>query len=84
MALKTKEEIFNKIKKDLVALFELDEADISMDSKIFEDLDLDSIDAVDLIVKIQKETGKRISPEDFKQVRTIGDVVEVLYRISNS
>ena len=84
MALKTKEEIFNKIKKDLVALFELDEADISMDSKIFEDLDLDSIDAVDLIVKIQKEIGKRISPEDFKQVRTIGDVVAVLYRISNS
>ena len=84
MALKTKEEIFNKIKKDLVALFELDEADISMDSKIFEDLDLDSIDAVDLIVKIQKEIGKSISPEDFKQVRTIGDVVEVLYRISNS
>ena len=84
MALKTKEEIFNKIKKDLVALFELDEADISMDSKIFEDLDLDSIDAVYLIVNIQKEIGKRISPEDFKQVRTIGDVVEVLYRISNS
>lgn len=84
MALKTKEEIFNKIKKDLVALFELDEADICMESRIFEDLDLDSIDAVDLIVKIQKEIGKRISPEDFKQVRTIGDVVEVLYRISNS
>lgn len=84
MALKTKEEIFNKIKKDLVALFELDEDDICMESKIFEDLDLDSIDAVDLIVKIQKEIGKRISPEDFKQVRTIGDVVEVLYRISNS
>ena len=84
MALKTKEEIFSKIKEDLVTLFELDEADISMDSRIFEDLDLDSIDAVDLIVKIQKEIGKRISPEDFKQVRTIGDVVEVLYRISNS
>lgn len=84
MALKTKEEIFNKIKKDLVALFELDEDDICMESRIFEDLDLDSIDAVDLIVKIQKEIGKRISPEDFKQVRTIGDVVEVLYRISNS
>lgn len=84
MALKTKEEIFSKIKEDLATLFELDEADISMDSRIFEDLDLDSIDAVDLIVKIQKEIGKRISPEDFKQVRTIGDVVEVLYRISNS
>ena len=84
MALKTKEEIFNKIKEDLVALFELDEDDICMESRIFEDLDLDSIDAVDLIVKIQKEIGKRISLEDFKQVRTIGDVVEVLYRISNS
>lgn len=84
MALKTKEEIFIKIKEALVSLFEIDESDISMDSKIFEDLDLDSIDAVDLIVKIQKEIGKRISPEDFKQVRTIGDVVEVLFKISNS
>jgi acyl carrier protein len=47
--------------------------------KLFEELDLDSIDAVDLIVKLQKVTGIKVKPEDFKQIRTLGDVLNVVY-----
>ena len=51
---------------------------MTSDAQLYESLDLDSIDAVDLIVRLKEETGKRVPPEDFKAVRTIDDVVKVL------
>ncbi|GLO61993.1 acyl carrier protein [Vibrio sp. MACH09] len=71
-----KEQIFNQIKDALVELFEIDEADITLDAHLYQDLDLDSIDAVDLVVHLQKVTGKKIKPEEFKAVRTVSDIVE--------
>ena len=44
----------------------------------------ESIDAVDLVVKLQKTIGKKIMPEDFKTVRTVQDVVDVVYKLVNS
>ncbi|MCU6500225.1 phosphopantetheine-binding protein [Rugamonas sp. A1-17] len=64
---------------DLLAeMFELDKADLSADSNLYSDLDIDSIDAVDLAVKLKQLTGKRLQPEVFKTIRTIGDVVDAL------
>lgn len=64
---------------DLLAeMFELDKADLSAESNLYEDLDIDSIDAVDLAVKLKQLTGKRLPPEVFKTIRTIGDVVAAL------
>ena len=64
---------------DLLAeMFELDKAALSADSNLYEDLDIDSIDAVDLAVKLKQLTGKRLQPEVFKEIRTIGDVVDAL------
>ncbi|WP_188704524.1 acyl carrier protein [Silvimonas iriomotensis] len=77
----TKEEIYNWIAKDLVESFETDPARISPDARLYEDLDIDSIDAVDLIVKLKQVTGKRLQPEAFKSVRTINDVVEAVYQL---
>jgi len=62
----------------LVEEFDIDAADILPEAKIYEDLDIDSIDAIDLIVRLKEITGKKIPPERFKEVRTIGDIVEVL------
>ena len=67
----------------LAQLFELEEEDIKPESKLFEELELDSIDAVDLVVKLQKQIGKKILPEDFKSVRTVQDVVDVVDRLVN-
>ncbi|MEM7021149.1 MAG: acyl carrier protein [Pseudomonadota bacterium] len=57
-------------------LFEIPPEQITLDAHLRDDLDLDSIDAVDLIVKLQERTRVRIDPEQFKSVRTVGDVVE--------
>ncbi len=77
----TKEEIFNKIATYLEEYFEIPLEKIHNDAKLFEELDLDSIDAVDLIVKLQELTGQKIAPTEFKQVRTVGDVVEKVYSL---
>jgi acyl carrier protein len=64
---------------DLLAdMFELDKAELTADSNLYADLDIDSIDAVDLAVKLKQLTGKRLQPEVFKTIRTIGDVVDAL------
>ena len=55
--------------------FEIAPEKLALDANLFEDLELDSIDAVDLAVKLQEFTEKKISPENFKQIRTVNDVV---------
>ncbi len=74
-----KELILGKLKQFLVDLFEVPEEDITLEANLSEDLDLDSIDAIDLIVKLQELTGQRIRPDEFKSVRTVQDVVDRVY-----
>lgn len=47
-------------------------------------MDIDSIDAVDLIVRLKEKTGKKPNAEDFKHVRTVSDVVDAIYDLVNS
>ncbi|UTT85306.1 acyl carrier protein [Vibrio pelagius] len=70
------QEVFNQVKDALIELFELDAEEITPEAHLYQDLDLDSIDAVDLVVHLQNVTGKKIKPEEFKTVRTVNDVVE--------
>ena len=68
---------------DLLAeMFELDKSELTATSNLYADLDIDSIDAVDLAVKLKQLTGKRLQPEVFKTIRTIDDVVEALRAMS--
>lgn len=78
------EQIFDEIRSLLVQLFELNADDIKLESKLYEELDLDSIDAVDLVVHLQKKTGKKINPETFKSVRTVQDVVVAIEELLKS
>ena len=75
----SKEEIYNKLCEILEDEFEIDKSLMKREANLFTDLDLDSIDAVDLAVRLQQYTDKRISPEEFKQIRTLNDVVEAIY-----
>jgi acyl carrier protein len=77
--MESREDILIAIKTIMVDLFELDEATITLDAKLYEDLDFDSIDAIDMIVRLKEITGRAVKPEDFKTARTIGDVVEAVY-----
>lgn len=79
-----KQEIYQQISALLIKLFEIDENDISPDAKLYEDLELDSIDAVDLVVHLQKSTGRKIKPEMFKSVRTVQDVVDAIDELLNT
>ena len=74
----TKDNLFTKLKETLVSDFDLDESKITLDANIVLDLDLDSIDAVEMIVKMKPFLNAKIEPEAFKSVRTLGDVVSVL------
>ncbi|MBQ9219540.1 acyl carrier protein [Succinivibrio sp.] len=80
----TQQEIFTQIQQMLASLFEIEPEEIKPESKLFEELELDSIDAIDLVVKLQKTIGKKIMPEDFKNVRTVQNVVDVVYKLVNN
>lgn len=79
--MKTYDEIFAQLKTWLVDLFEIDEDKITPEAHLYDDLDIDSIDAVDLVVEIRKITGKQISPDDFKNVRTVDDVIKAIEKM---
>ena len=74
----TQEEIFSTIKDILVKDFGCEESKVKTEANLVEDLDLDSIDAVDLIVKLQSKINQKVDPEDFKQIRTLQDVVDAV------
>jgi Acyl carrier protein len=78
------EEIYKKISEILVSDFEIKPEQIKPEVKLFEDLDLDSIDAVDLIVRLQKIIKRKVNADDFKQIRTLDDVVKVVERLVNA
>jgi acyl carrier protein len=73
-----RDELFAWIADLLAEMFELERDTLSPASNLYADLDIDSIDAVDLAVKLKQMTGKRLQPEVFKTIRTIGDVVDAL------
>ena len=77
----TRDDIFAQIKAALVELFEVDEEAIIPEARLYQDLELDSIDAIDLVVHLQKLTGKKIKPEEFKSVRSVNDVVDAVERL---
>lgn len=81
MAKYTRDEIFDKLKNILADDFEIEPEKLVLDANLFEDLELDSIDAVDLAVKLQEYTGQKIPPENFKQIKTIDDVVSAIEKL---
>jgi acyl carrier protein len=78
---KNKSEIEEYIKKLLVELFELNEADLKLDAKLYDDLDIDSIDAVEMLIEIKKTTKEDINPEKFSDAKTLGDIIDVVYNL---
>lgn len=82
--MQSREEIFATLRDALVELFELDADRVTLEANLYQDLEIDSIDAVDLIDHIKRQTGKKIAAEEFKAVRTVGDVVEAVYAVVNT
>lgn len=76
-----KQEIFDKIKAALIDDFDIKAEKLVPEARLYEDLELDSIDAVDLIVKLKSFLPRNIDPEVFKAVRTLQDVVDAIYNL---
>lgn len=77
----SKDEIFVKLREILVSVFELEESEVTPEALLADDLDLDSIDAIDLVVKMKEFTpeGKpAVDASIFKEVKTVQDVVDAL------
>ncbi|MCG5031022.1 acyl carrier protein [Mesosutterella sp. OilRF-GAM-744-9] len=77
----SRDELYRELLEVLEKFFEVDPSTVKPETKLFEDLDLDSIDAVDMVVQMQKKTGRRFQPDDFRQVKTVSDVLDVLERL---
>lgn len=73
-----KDEIFETLKGIMVDLFEVDPADVQLSTHLYDGLDIDSIDALDLMVKLRELTGKRIKLKVYAKIRTVEDVVNVV------
>ena len=79
--MKSRDQVAEMLTGLLVDMFEVEPEAIIPTAKLYEDLDVDSIDAVDLIVELRNITGKQIDPDVFKSVRTVDDVVNAVMEI---
>lgn len=79
----TKQELFERLSSILQETFDIHADKICLEARLYEDLDVDSIDAVDMIVQLRPLLGKRLQPDAFKSVRTLNDVVETVYGLLN-
>ena len=70
----TSETIFENVAAQISDLFGIDRARITRESR-FEEMDITSIDAIDLIVELQRMLGKKLPEQSLRKLRTVGDVV---------
>ncbi len=74
----SRDDIESTLADILVEMFEVEPGEVTPDAHLSDDLDIDSIDAVDLIVRLKEYTSAEIDPERAKSVRTVGDVVDLV------
>jgi len=74
-------ETLEHVRSTLVELFRLSPESITLEARLLDDLEIDSIDVVDLMDQIRHFTGQKVTMEDFRSVRTVNDLVDVLQRL---
>ncbi|RKH62548.1 acyl carrier protein [Corallococcus aberystwythensis] len=80
----TKQELFERLSTILQETFDIEPSRIIPEARLHDDLDIDSIDAIDLLVRLKPVAGQRVPPEVFRSVRTLQDVVDALYGLLGS
>jgi acyl carrier protein len=74
----TRDEIYTRLSDLLVTSFEVDASLIKPEAQLFQELGLDSIDAIDMVVTLQEWTGRPVPEEALRAVRTVDDVVSLV------
>lgn len=77
----SKEQIYQRLREELINRFEVEPERVSLEADLAKDLDIDSIDAVDLLLALRPLTGSKLAMEDFKEVRSVGDIVDAVHRV---
>jgi acyl carrier protein len=78
-----KDAILGELRATLVELFELDPARITPAARLYDDLEIDSIDAIDLMDRLRRQTGRKIDSGRFRSVRTVSDLVDTIHQLVN-
>ena len=69
--------VLDQIKEILKDTMDIDESKITLDAKLKEDLELDSLDSVELIMSAEEEFGIEIPDEDVMNFKTVNDIVNI-------
>ena len=69
---------FEKVRAAIAAQLDIDEAQITMESKLIEDLKADSLDVVELIMDMEQSCGVEIPDDELPNIHTVGDIVGFL------
>ena len=70
-----------EINEVMVEGFELDPSQLTANAKIVDDLELDSLDAIDMLVFLEDKIKIKVDAETFRSVQTLGDVYNVVEKI---
>jgi acyl carrier protein len=81
--MRDRDAIFSELRATLVELFELDPERITPDARLYDELEIDSIDAIDLMDRLRKQTGRKIDSDRFRSVRTVSDLVDTIHQLLN-
>jgi acyl carrier protein len=80
----TKDYVYQHITRILQEQFDLDPASMTRETDLRADLDIDSIDAVNILIELKSLTAKKVAIENFHQIKTIGNLVDVVFDLLNS
>ena len=76
----SKTEVYERLKEVLVEEFGFEDRQIQPTTELVNDLDLDSIDWINMAVALEVRTGRKLQEADLGAIRTIQDVVDVIHR----
>lgn len=79
----TQTEILARVQSLMEELFEIAPEKVTLQAHLINDLDLDSLDAIDMAVKLEEITGHRVAEDNLKAIRTVSDVVTLIDSIVN-
>ena len=78
----TQQDVFEKVKKIIVDELSIDDAKVTLEASLADDLNCDSLDAVTLVMDLEDEFGLKIDDESAQSLKTVGDLVN--YIVTNT
>jgi acyl carrier protein len=80
----SREEVFERVKEVLTDQLGIEESEISEEASFQEDLDADSLDLVELVMRFEEEFNIEIPDEDAEKIATVGDAVDYIEKKSEA